>query len=203
MQNPSPTDRESRSVPSRFRVGTAGGMSMVLATLLGVVLLGACGQPDHDQIAPAGNEPEAPADEPPASQPAVTAEQSAANTEGVATSEDDDARLRELCVGTWEDDYQGKRTMQLREDGTAMMVVELSGWKAALVAHRLEFDMVWSVREGRVQMQSLGGRPEDKVRMILKMKGDRVDEPILEVTGERLLLLDADGITRYDWRRVR
>jgi hypothetical protein len=32
--------------------------------------------------------------------------------------------------------------------------------------------------------------------------GDRVDEPILEVNGKRLLLLDADGKTRYDWRRV-
>jgi hypothetical protein len=34
------------------------------------------------------------------------------------------------------------------------------------------------------------------------MMGDRVDEPILELSGQRLLLLDADGKTRYDWRRV-
>jgi hypothetical protein len=31
--------------------------------------------------------------------------------------------------------------------------------------------------------------------------GDRVDEPILELTRDRLLLLDKDGETRYDWRR--
>jgi hypothetical protein len=39
------------------------------------------------------------------------------------------------------------------------------------------------------------------VNMILKMMGDRVDEPILELTRDRLLLLDKDGETRYDWRR--
>ena len=38
--------------------------------------------------------------------------------------------------------------------------------------------------------------------MILKTMGDRVDEPILELTEKRLLLLDVDGRTRYDWRRV-
>jgi len=31
--------------------------------------------------------------------------------------------------------------------------------------------------------------------------GDQVDEPILELTEHRLLLLDRDGKTKYDWRR--
>ena len=30
-------------------------------------------------------------------------------------------------LGTWEDRYEGKRTMTLKEDGTGTMVVELSG----------------------------------------------------------------------------
>jgi len=30
-----------------------------------------------------------------------------------------------------------------------------------------------------------------------------VDEAILELTQDRLLLLDKDGKTKYDWRRVR
>jgi hypothetical protein len=33
------------------------------------------------------------------------------------------------------------------------------------------------------------------------MMGDRVDEPILELTEDRLVLLDKDGKTKYNWRR--
>jgi hypothetical protein len=35
------------------------------------------------------------------------------------------------------------------------------------------------------------------------MMGDRVDEPILELTQDRLLLLDENGKRKYDWQRVR
>ena len=45
-----------------------------------------------------------------------------------------DQRYRQLVVGTWEDDYQGKRTMVLKPDGTGTMLVELSGMQAALFA---------------------------------------------------------------------
>ena len=40
------------------------------------------------------------------------------------------------------------------------------------------------------------------MKAILSMMGDRVDERILELSQDRLLLLDADGETQYDWRRV-
>ncbi len=102
-------------------------------------------------------------------------------------------QYRQLVVGTWEDDYQGKRTMTLKEDGTGTMIVELSGMQATLFASRLEFDMVWSLENGRLKKHTVGGRPETRVNMILKMMGDRVDEPVLELTPDRLLLLDKDG----------
>lgn len=113
-----------------------------------------------------------------------------------------DARYRDLALGTWQDEYKGKRTMHLLADGTGTMVVELSGLSATLFASRLEFDMVWSIQDGRMKKRTVSGRPEGKVKAILAMMGDRVDEPILELSGQRLLLLDADGKTRYDWRRV-
>ena len=113
-----------------------------------------------------------------------------------------DARLRKLVVGTWADEYEGKRTMTVRQDGTATMVVELEGIKATLFASRLQFEMVWSIEAGRLKKRTVGGEPEGRVRFILDTMGDRVDEPILELTEERLLLLDADGQTKYDWHRV-
>jgi len=114
-----------------------------------------------------------------------------------------DEEFRQLVVGTWEDEYQGKRTMTLEEDGTGTMVVELSGAKAKWFAERLEFEMVWSVEKGRLKKRTLKGKPAVTVNLILKTMGDRVDEPILELTEERLLLLDKDGKTKYDWRRIR
>ena len=114
-----------------------------------------------------------------------------------------DEQFRRLVVGTWQDEYQGKRTMTLQEDGTGKMVVELDGLKAKLFAPRLEFEMVWSVEKGRLKKRTLQGEPAVTVQLILKTMGDRVDEPILELTQDRLLLLDKDGKTKYDWRRVR
>ena len=113
-----------------------------------------------------------------------------------------DARLRKLVVGTWQDEYKGKRTMTIRQDGTATMVVELEGLTAVLYARRLRFDMEWSIEAGRLKKRTVGGAPAGKVRLILATMGDRVDEPILELTRKRLLLLDGDGRTKYDWQRA-
>ncbi len=116
---------------------------------------------------------------------------------------DPDNRFRHMVIGTWEDEYQGKRTMTLNEDGTGTMLVELSGWRAALSASRLKFNMKWSVEDGHLRKRTVGGAPAIQVPMILKTMGDRVDEPILELTEHRLRLLDQDGKTKYDWRRVK
>jgi hypothetical protein len=111
--------------------------------------------------------------------------------------------LRRQVVGTWEDDYQGKRTMTLKEDGTGTMVVQLSGLNSLLMGSRLRFDMTWTLEEGRLKKRTIGGEPAQKVQLILKTLGDQVDEPILELTEDRLLLLDGNGQTKYDWRRVK
>ena len=121
--------------------------------------------------------------------------------EGFSSSPSGDQRFRALALGTWEDDYQGHRTMTLREDGTGTMVVELSGLKATLFASKLTFEMEWSVQDGRMQKRSTGGEPAGRVKLILNMMGDRVDEPILELTADRLVLLDKDARTKYNWRR--
>ena len=85
--------------------------------------------------------------------------------------EDEDERFHRMAVGTWEDEYQGKRTMTLNEDGTGTMIVELSGWRAALSAPRLKFNMKWSVEGGHLKKQTVSGEPEAQVKMILKHDG--------------------------------
>jgi hypothetical protein len=113
-----------------------------------------------------------------------------------------DADYRRLVIGTWEDEYEGKRVMTVREDGTATMVVTLSGLKATLYAKQLRFDMVWAIANGRLKKKTTGGQPSGRVKLILKMMGDHVDEPILELSNDRLLLQDQNGKRKYDWRKV-
>lgn len=110
--------------------------------------------------------------------------------------------LRQQVLGTWYDDYQGKRTMCLDRDGRGTMTVELTGWRATLAAPRLRFDMTWTVEPGLLKLQSVGGEPAAITQAILKTMGDHSNQRILELTESRLLLLDPDGKTRYDWRRT-
>lgn len=120
---------------------------------------------------------------------------------GQAESAEDKAR-RQL-LGVWQDHYQGKRTMTLKEDGTGTMLVELSGLKAALFASKLRFDMKWSLDGKKFTKKTVGGEPADKVNMILNTMGNTAEDTILEVTEDRLLLLDKDGKTKYDWGKVK
>lgn len=115
----------------------------------------------------------------------------------------EDVRMSAQVLGTWYDEYQGRRTMTLNADGTGTMLVELSGLKAMMFASKLRFDMVWSIENGRLKKQTIGGEPSGRVKLILSTMGDSVDEPILKLTEQQLLLLDKDGETKYDWRRVR
>lgn len=117
-------------------------------------------------------------------------------------TESEEEKRRRLLTGVWQDDYQGKRRMTLNEDGTGTMVVELTGVKATLFASRLQFEMQWSLNGDMLVKKTVGGEPARKVDLILKMMGDTAEDRILEITDERLMLLDKDGQTEYDWRRV-
>ena len=41
------------------------------------------------------------------------------------------------------------------------------------------------------------------LKLIGPLMDDRVDEPVLKLSEDRLLLLDRDGKTVYDWTRVK
>jgi hypothetical protein len=112
-----------------------------------------------------------------------------------------DERFRAAIVGKWEDDYRGKRHLTVGDDGAGTMVVEPDGLGRALFADRLSFDLVWSISDGRVTMRMLGGEPESKVNLILKLHGREAVYRILNLDDDQMLLLDPNGQTRYDWRR--
>jgi hypothetical protein len=118
------------------------------------------------------------------------------------TGTDAESELPRLIVGTWQDDYQGRRTMTLRPDGTGTMVVELQGINAALFASRLTFHMEWSLQGRRLHKRTVGGEPAVKVRAVLAMMGDEVEEEVVELTTDRLLVKQTGSEQQFDWRRA-
>jgi hypothetical protein len=83
------------------------------------------------------------------------------------------------------------------------MVVEFDGWKARMFTPRLRIETTWSIADGRFNRLTVGGEPADKVEFVKNRVGDRASDKIVKVTAERMVLIDQDGETRYNWRRVR
>ena len=111
--------------------------------------------------------------------------------------------VEKSMLGTWEDDYKGHRTLTLNDDGTGTMVVQLDGLAATLFAAKLTFREEWTVADGKVTMKATGGEPVGKVRLVLSLHGDSSTQRIIEVTGERMILIEEPSETRFEWRRVR
>lgn len=146
----------------------------------------------------AGTEPRAWAD---ISNSSISAERPNSEEPGVEESADVDPRLRQI-VGEWEDDYQGHRHLAFREDGTATMTVRPSGIGSKLFASRLRFDIEWTFSDDRITMTTLGGEPESKVKLITNLYGAQAIYQVLNLDDKQFLWLDADGKTKYDWRRL-
>jgi hypothetical protein len=111
--------------------------------------------------------------------------------------------FRRAVIGAWQDDYQGERTLVVRPDGTATMTIEFDGWKARMFTPRLRIDTTWNIENGQFERQTTGGQPPDKVEFVKRRVGDRASDRIVEITGERMVLVDQDGETRYEWRRLK
>ena len=114
-----------------------------------------------------------------------------------------DELLQRQIVGVWTDHYQGRRTMTLQNDGTGTIDVELAGAMATLFGERLRFDILWRIENGQLIRDCTGGRPTEKVTLILKAMGSRAEEPVLELTEDHLRTSNPDQTTVYNWQRVR
>jgi hypothetical protein len=131
-----------------------------------------------------------------------------ADSTGSGAIEDSDDAITSLTdleksmLGTWEDDYKGHRTLTLNADGTGRMVVELDGFAAALFAKKLTFQEEWTVADGKVTMKATGGEPKGKVSLVLSLHGDSSTQRIVEVTADRMILVEEPSETRFEWRRL-
>ncbi len=110
---------------------------------------------------------------------------------------------RQQIVGTWEMKDDGSRRMTLDNDGTGVMEVTLTGAIAALYAQRLRFDLRWSIEQGKLVRECIGGEPAEKVELILRAMGRRTEDVIEVVSPRQLRTLGTDGVTTSTWERIR
>jgi hypothetical protein len=109
---------------------------------------------------------------------------------------------RALITGEWEDDYQAGREWTLRDDGTGTMVVHLDGVAAFMFGSTLRFEQTWRIEGDRIVMAVTGGEPRSQIDLILKMEGSSAAQRIIELTSERLEVVDEKKKQTFDWRRL-
>ena len=73
---------------------------------------------------------------------------------------------------------------------------------AMLFAKSLTFQEEWVVDNRRVTMRAVSGEPAGKVNLILSLHGDSSIQKIVEVTADRMILVEEPSGTRFEWRRV-
>lgn len=112
------------------------------------------------------------------------------------------ASLSAILPGSWTSYFQGQRKLKMNADGTGTMVAHPEGIAATLLAPELKFDIRWSVDDGQLNFETLGGEPLDKVNVIVRMYGRKRTHKILAAGQDQITLLDEDGVTKYVWKRV-
>jgi len=112
------------------------------------------------------------------------------------------ARLSNLIVGSWKQNFYGERTLTVKSDGTASMTILPSGVFALGFGPKIDLTMFWAVKDGHLDYGVSGGTPADKVKLAASTWGDHWVEKIIELTDTKLDLLSVDGSSHSIWERV-
>lgn len=112
-----------------------------------------------------------------------------------------DEQYRSRIIGLWEQENHGHRTLDVRADGTALMVVQPEPAWQILFGERLEFDVRWAVRNGRLETTVVAARPGATARAARQMYGDHHVSPILVLNDTLMRLNDEEGEEHTPWHR--
>ena len=137
--------------------------------------------------------------------PDVTSHDVTARSGSVATQEPDQSSTPFDCkqlAGCWKDSFCGQRTLTLKSDGSATMLLELDFAGRLLYGKTLEFDMRWSLEGSILSFEILTGRPVDAARSAIKLWGEAFEYRLELVDHERLHGWASDDSILYKLRRV-
>lgn len=116
--------------------------------------------------------------------------------------EKQDAAHRDLLVGRWEQENLGKRTLDVKPDGSATMTFEPGGLLAFTLGDRLVFDAEWTLERGRLDIHVTGGTPKTKAKIALGLVGDHWNRPIEKLNQEYLAVRKEEDNSLSEWSRL-
>ncbi len=125
---------------------------------------------------------------------------------GPATSTPETA-WRTAVLGRWKTFYKGDRYMTVRADGTATIeanLVEYSWFEKKVVgADRVVFEIVWTIENGALTFDTVGGEPAASVNVITSIHGKSKTYPIVHVTDDEFRYQSDDPEEPdYVWERL-
>jgi hypothetical protein len=128
------------------------------------------------------------------------------STDVTETPEEREARWRRDVVGRWHIYFKGDRYMTVRDDGTASIEANLVDYnwfdKQVVGADKVTFEIVWTIEQGNLTFDTVGGEPAYSVNVITTMHGSKKSYPIVHVTDEEFRYQSDGDDPDYVWTRI-
>lgn len=123
-------------------------------------------------------------------------------TEETPSSSEAVPDLRGRLLGSWADNFHGRRVFTFREDGTATMVLELDSVGKLLYGPKITFFLDWSLDDDVLSMTMTGGDPAGTAVTLAKLFGEKSQQRIEQMADAEMLLRSLDSKKLYRHERV-
>lgn len=109
---------------------------------------------------------------------------------------------KKKVVGFWEDNHHGKRYLTINSDGSGQMFCRMKGVAAFMVGNEFQLNIKWNIIDGYAVFETVGGSPNSSVSAVNSLWGAKQKQKILDLSKDQVQLLDMDGETIYNWKRI-
>lgn len=114
-----------------------------------------------------------------------------------------DAQMSQMLVGTWKTKAWGEQVLTNNADGTASLDVELNRLAAIRYGRELELKLKWTVENGVLSHNLVSGSPQRRVDRLINDFGASTKYRVVEVTHSELVLEELnDSGKRHVWEAV-
>lgn len=109
---------------------------------------------------------------------------------------------RQRLLGSWVDEFYGRRVFEFRDDGTATMTLELDAVGKLLYGPKLTFFIDWTLEADILTLKMTGGEPAGTAVSLAKLFGESSQQRLEGVTDAELQLRSLDSDKLYLHRRL-
>ncbi len=112
-----------------------------------------------------------------------------------------DPHEKPTIIGSWRDDFYGKRVFHFRDDGTATMTIELDAIGQAIYGSRLKFFIDWKQDGDILKLKMTRGEPPSALAAA-KLFGETSEQRIESIDEKEMKLRSLDSNKLYVHRRL-